>query len=142
MDIAQMRMRRLRVAIQNNQVSFPSQVPTFPRQSRPFVQWRVVELYFVNNWSCADLAERYGVSPSRVRQMLSNWVKQAIVLGYMQEIPAWTSLTVKTVAPRETGLAGIQAGIAATLLSDQPLHLVGSSKGSSRPLDHYLPATP
>jgi len=87
-NIAQMSLRRLREAIQNNDVSFPSQVPIFFCQSRADIQWRLVELYFVRNWSCPELGERYRVTMQRARQILFNWVQRAIVLGYLQHVPA------------------------------------------------------
>jgi Sigma-70, region 4 len=88
LQIAQMSLRHLRAAIQNDEISFPSQVPVFACQSRADIQWRLVELYFVHNWSCSDLGERYGVTMERARQLISQWVRRAAVLGYLQEIPA------------------------------------------------------
>jgi hypothetical protein len=87
-NIAQMSLRRLRAAIQNEEISFPSQVPMFPCQSRADIQWRLVELYFVQNWSCHELGKRYGVTMERARQLISQWVRRAAVLGYLQEIPS------------------------------------------------------
>jgi hypothetical protein len=87
MEITQMGLRRLRVAIQNHEISFPSQLPVFACQSRSEIQWRLVELYFIQNWSCTDLGQRYGVTMERVRQLISNWVQRAAVLGYLQPIP-------------------------------------------------------
>jgi hypothetical protein len=86
MEINQMGLRRLRAAIQNQEISFPSQVPAFACQSRSEVQWRLVELYFIRNWSCTDLGQRYGVTMERARQLISQWVQRAAVLGYLQEI--------------------------------------------------------
>jgi DNA-binding response OmpR family regulator len=79
-------LRRLRKAIQTGWISFPSQVPVFARESRPDIQWRLVELYFVHNWSCSDLGRRYAVTMERVRQVLCAWVRRAAWLGYLQEI--------------------------------------------------------
>lgn len=87
-SIEQMSLRRLRAAIHNHQVSFPSQVPVFACQSRAGIQWRMVELYFIRNWSCAHVGERYGVTLERARQLISLWVRRAALLGYLQEIPA------------------------------------------------------
>jgi hypothetical protein len=87
-SIAQMSLRQLRAAIHNHEISFPSQVPVFACQSRADIQWRMVQLYFVRNWSCADVGERYGVTMERVRQLISLWVRRAVFLGYLQEIPA------------------------------------------------------
>jgi hypothetical protein len=86
-NISQMGLRRLRTAIQNQEVSFPAQVPVFACQSRADIQWRAAELYFVHNWSCSDLGKRYGITMERVRQLVSQWTRRAAVLGYLQEIP-------------------------------------------------------
>jgi hypothetical protein len=94
MDVARMNLRRLRRAIQNNQVSFPSQVPAFQRESRADIQWRAVNLYFVRNWSCEQLGIRYGLTRRRTCQILTHWVRRAAESGYLQAIPP----------------AGIQAG--------------------------------
>jgi hypothetical protein len=101
--IEQLSLRRLRAAIQNEEISFPSQVPVFACQSRADIQWRLVELYFVCNWSCADLGRRYGVSMERVRQLISQWVRRAAFLGFLQEIPGGDELTLSP-AEREPAL--------------------------------------
>lgn len=111
MNIARLSLRRLREAIQNHEVSFPSQVPTFACQSRADIQWRLVELYFVRNWSCLQIGERYGITLERVRQLISNWKQRAIVLGYLQEIPP------ASAAPRPRALA---AGAGASSLYMAP----------------------
>jgi hypothetical protein len=103
-DIAQLSLPRLRTAIQSHQVFFPAQVPVFACQSRPDIQWRLVELYFVHNWSCAELGERYNVAMERVRQLIVQWVRRAIVLGYLQEIPA--DECVITLARMTAGASG------------------------------------
>ncbi|HUI78766.1 MAG TPA: sigma factor-like helix-turn-helix DNA-binding protein [Bryobacteraceae bacterium] len=92
MNVSQLSLRRLRGAIQNHQISFPSQMPVFACQSRADIQWRVAELYFVHNWSCDDLGQRYGVTMERVRQLITQWARRAAVLGYLQEIPAASAL--------------------------------------------------
>jgi two-component system, OmpR family, KDP operon response regulator KdpE len=89
--IAQLSLRRLRKVVQIGGISFPSQVPVFPRESRADIQWRLVTLYFVQNWSCSALGKRYGITMERVRQMLSSWVRRAALLGYLQEIPPATA---------------------------------------------------
>jgi hypothetical protein len=82
-----MRLSRLRRAIHRNRVTFPEAVPVFLNQPRVDIQWRVVELYFVRGWSCGQLAGRYGVTASRIRQLLHRWVDRAATLGYLQAIP-------------------------------------------------------
>ena len=85
--ISSERLPRLRLAIQTCRLSFPAQVPEFSRQYRPDAQWRIATLYFVRGWSCGQLAQRYGVTCSRIRQALRNWVERAATMGYLQRIP-------------------------------------------------------
>jgi hypothetical protein len=77
----------LRGWIRRNRVSFPSQVPTFPKHDRPDLQRKTVQLYFLFGWSCNRIAQRYGVLRQRVQQILSTWKRRAIQMGYIQEIP-------------------------------------------------------
>ena len=81
-----MSLRRLRKAIQENDISFPVPVPIFPKQSRADIQWKLVELYFVCNWSPARIGERYQMTSERVRQVISQWVPRAAVLSYLQKV--------------------------------------------------------
>jgi hypothetical protein len=85
-DIGQMSLRRLRRAIQENEISFPAQVPIFPKQSRADIQWKLVDLYFVRNWSPSGIGRRYQMTSERVRQVIAQWVRRAAVLGYLQEV--------------------------------------------------------
>jgi hypothetical protein len=105
LNIAEMSLRRLRAGIQSQAISFPSQVPVFSCQSRADIQWRLVELYFIHNWSCSDLGQRYGVTMERVRQLISLWVRRAVVLGYLQEIPASDELSAQAAESRKRALA-------------------------------------
>jgi hypothetical protein len=127
-NIAQISLRRLRQAIQNNEVSFPSQVPTFLCQSRAEIQWRLVELYFVRNWSCSELGERYGVTMERARQILFNWVQRAIVLGYLQQIPASPISLEDPLALETAGLPAVP-GIIVAPLAESAAYTTGSSSG-------------
>jgi hypothetical protein len=77
----------LREAIRANRVSFPSQVPTFPKHERPDLQRKLVQLYFVLGWNCDTIGARYGLVPSRVRQILNTWKRRAVKTGYIQHIP-------------------------------------------------------
>src|ERR1700716_3699347 len=88
MQVDKLNNHALRLAIWRNQVSFPAQVPVFEKQTRPDVQSRVVQLYFVRRWSFVDLARRYRVTPQRVMQIVTIWRMRAVTLGYIQEIPA------------------------------------------------------
>lgn len=77
----------LRAAIQENRVSFPLPVPVFERQYRADIQWRLAELYLIHSWPATKLADRYGISRSRVRQSVRGWVHRAHTLGYLQQVP-------------------------------------------------------
>ncbi len=126
-NIAQISLRRLRAAIQNHEVSFPAQVPVFECQSRSDIQWRLVELYFVRNWSCPQLGERYGVTMERARQLISQWVQRAIVLGYLQEIPA---AAVSLEAPAPVYELGLDISVLNPAVLSQPLvHAAAASDG-------------
>jgi hypothetical protein len=116
-NIARMSLLKLRAAIQNNKVSFPAQVPTFACQSRADVQWRLVELFFVRNWPCSQVGERYGVTRERARQLIKNWVTRAIALGYLQEIPA-AAQPLPKAAMKQERLSAAQAAISPALLSE------------------------
>jgi hypothetical protein len=124
-DIAQMSLRQLRAAIQNDEISFPSQVPIFACQSRSDIQWRLVELYFVRNWSCCALGERYGVTMERARQLISQWVRRAAVLGYLQEIPAEAPAAARA-APVERVRVSVGAAILSRELEADSLVLTAS----------------
>lgn len=89
-------LAKLRLAIRERQVSFPAQVPSFPRQHSADIQWRIVTLYFVRGWTSEELADRYHVTPSRIRQLLRLWVESARALGYLQEIPAEETIPMET----------------------------------------------
>jgi hypothetical protein len=78
----------LREAIRANRVSFPSQVPTFPKHDRPDLQRQLAQLYFVLGWNCSAIGTRYGLAPARIRQILDRWRRRAVSAGYIQEIPS------------------------------------------------------
>jgi hypothetical protein len=80
-------LNELRRKVRQNRVSFPSQVPTFPKHDRPDVQQKAVQLYFLFGWTCSRIAQRHGLSWQRVQQILSTWKRRAIQMGYIQEIP-------------------------------------------------------
>jgi hypothetical protein len=124
-----MSLRRLREAVRNNEVSFPSQVPTFACQSRAEIQWRLVELYFVQNWSCPKLGERYGVTMERARQIIFNWVQRAIVLGYLQEIPPLAMPLAGRLAREMVSLPAASGAITPPPLSEPLVYTAGVSNG-------------
>lgn len=81
-----MRLDQLRTAIRNNEVSFPSQVPVFMKHTRPDLQRKLAQLYFVLGWSGPDIRSRYNLNRQRFHQVLTTWTKRAIEVGYIQAI--------------------------------------------------------
>jgi hypothetical protein len=84
MDLALVGNTTLRAAIKRNLVSFPSQIPPFMKRGE--IQERMVQLYFVRGWRMRAIGERYGLSKSAVRKLLSEWRIRAIAAGYIQDI--------------------------------------------------------
>ena len=78
--------RTLQAAMRGNLVSFPSQAPSFGRSPLKEIQWRLAVLYFVCGWSHGRLAKRYGVSPQRCGQIISDWRDRAVRLGYIDDV--------------------------------------------------------
>ncbi len=83
----EMRIDKLRKAIRKNEVSFPSQVPTFPKHDRPDVHQKMAQLYFVLGWNGPKIGARYGLSRARVHQILNTWTQGAVEAGYIQTVP-------------------------------------------------------
>jgi hypothetical protein len=83
----EMRIDKLRLAIRKNEISFPSQVPTFPKHDRPDLQRKLAQLYFVLGWNGPRIGHRYGLSRLRVHQILSTWTRRAVESGYIQSVP-------------------------------------------------------
>jgi hypothetical protein len=86
-NLAEMPIDELREAIRKNQVTFPAQVPTFPKHDRYDVQRQLVQLYFVLGWSGPKIGVRYGLRRLRVQQILNTWKRRAVELGYVQAVP-------------------------------------------------------
>jgi hypothetical protein len=76
----------LRQAVQENLVSFPSQVPAFGKQFRPAFEQNIVLLYFVRGWTTDRIANRYGLGRQRIAQILTAWRIRAVKEGYVQPI--------------------------------------------------------
>jgi hypothetical protein len=76
----------LRRAIRGNIVSFPSQIPSFPKGSQADRQWRMVLLFFVRGWSVAKIAARFQVPNHRVWTLLNGWSVRAMAQGHVQVI--------------------------------------------------------
>lgn len=86
-NIADIDPRALRKAIRANRISFPSQVPTFPNCGPLDVQHKIIHLYFLMGWRCADIAARYGLAYWQVLHILNTWKWRAVNSGYIQHIP-------------------------------------------------------
>lgn len=74
----------LRAAIQTNLISFPSQIPAFTKGGDE--QKRIVLLYFVRGWPAKAICDRYGISKSMLRMLLSEWKIRAVAAGYIQDV--------------------------------------------------------
>ena len=90
-DLFDLGNRGLQAAVRGNLVSFPAQAPTYERQARPDIQWRLAVLYFVHGWSQTAAGRRYGISGPRAWQILKAWRLTSLKAGYIQEIPSFTS---------------------------------------------------
>ena len=88
----------IRQQVQNHLISFPSQIPMFPRLHRADIQWRIVLLYFVRGWSSATIGNRYGITRERVRQILRQWVSHALLQGYIDQVPTDTEFRALVLA--------------------------------------------
>jgi len=86
-NIERLRINNLRSAIRSNRISFPSQVPVFPKHDRADLQRRIVQLYFLFGWSCERIGGRYLLRRQRVQQILRAWKRRAVQMGYLQLIP-------------------------------------------------------
>jgi hypothetical protein len=87
LNLNQLRLDQLQEAIRSNQVSFPSQVPVFIKHAEGRQQCHVVLLYFVLGWSCDRIAKRYRFTRQHIWQIVSEWRRHAVALGYLQVIP-------------------------------------------------------
>jgi Transposase len=92
-NLSEMPIDELREAIRKNQVTFPAQVPTFPKHDRSDVQRQLVQLYFLLGWSGPRIGVRYGLRRLRVQQILNAWKRRAVELGYIQSVPSADVLT-------------------------------------------------
>jgi hypothetical protein len=87
LNLTKLRLDQLQEAIRTNQVSFPSQVPLFIKHDKGKSQCHVVLLYFVLGWTCDKIAKRYSVTRQHIWQIVSEWRRHAVKLGYLQVIP-------------------------------------------------------
>ena len=97
--LLQMRVDELRAAIWKHQVSFPSQIPTFSKHTRPDLQRKLVQLYFICGWSGPKIRARYDLSAQRFQQILSTWKRRAVELAFIQTIPPDQVFSLGPVRP-------------------------------------------
>jgi hypothetical protein len=86
-NIESLKINTLRDAIRSNRISFPSQVPVFPKHDRADLQHKMVQLYFLFGWGCRRIGAKYGLGRQRVQQILNAWKRRAVQMGYVQSIP-------------------------------------------------------
>lgn len=98
LNLNKLRLDQIQEAIRANQVTFPSQVPVFIKHSQGKQQCHIVLLYFVRGWSCDRIAQRYEVTRQHIWQIVSEWRRHAVSLGYLQVIPPPEALTPLRVA--------------------------------------------
>lgn len=95
--------KTLRMAVQQNRVNFPAQIPSFAPPGVSELQRRIVHLYFISGWTIERIGNRYAISDAMVRKMLTAWRIRAIASGYVQEIdpePATPSKESDLIARR------------------------------------------
>lgn len=117
LNLNRLRLDQLQEAIRSNRVSFPAQVPVFIKHSAGKQQSHVVLLYFVRGWSCDRIAKRYAVTRQHIWQIVSEWRRHAVALGYLQVIPPVEVLSpLRALNPREaTFVAPVEAETEAAL---------------------------
>lgn len=86
MNISLIGNSALRIAIQRNLVSFPSQIPAFMKRPGDDTQQRIAHLYFSRGWQVRNICARYGLSKAMVQRLVSEWRIRAIGAGYIQDI--------------------------------------------------------
>jgi hypothetical protein len=86
MNIALIGNSALRIAIQRNLVSFPSQIPAFMKRPGDDTHQKIAQLYFSRGWQVRHICARYGLSKAMVQRLVSEWRIRAIGGGYIQDI--------------------------------------------------------
>jgi hypothetical protein len=91
MDILLIGNSALRIAIQRNLVSFPSQIPSIvkrqeDKRQEDDTQQRIAHLYFARGWPVRDICTRYSLSKAMVQRLVSEWRIRAVSAGYIQDI--------------------------------------------------------
>ena len=86
MNISLVGNSALRIAIQRNLVSFPSQMPAFMKRPGDDTQQRIAHLYFSRGWPIRNICARYGLSKPSIQRLLSEWRIRAVGSGFIQDI--------------------------------------------------------
>jgi hypothetical protein len=86
MNISLMGNSALRLAIQRNLVSYPSQIPPVMKRPGGDIQERIAQLYFARGWMVRNICERYGLSKAMVLKILAGWRIRAVAAGFIQDI--------------------------------------------------------
>ena len=86
MNISLIGNSALRMAIQRNLVTFPSQIPAIVKRPEDDTQQRIAHLYFVRGWPVRNICARYGLSKAMVQRLVSEWRIRAVSAGYIQDI--------------------------------------------------------
>jgi hypothetical protein len=109
-NLNKLRLDQLQEAIRSNEVTFPAQVPVFIKHAAGKQQCHIVLLYFVLGWSCDKIAKRYSVTRQHIWQIVSEWRRHAVALGYLQVIPPPEVLmSLRTAAVRVPARAAREA---------------------------------
>jgi hypothetical protein len=86
MNISLIGNSALRIAIQRNLVSFPSQLPAFMKRPGDDTQQRIAHLYFARGWPIRNICARYGLTKAMVQRLVSEWRMRAVSAGFIQAI--------------------------------------------------------
>src|SRR6202167_3636860 len=86
MNISLIGNSALRIAIQRNLVSFPSQIPPFMKRPGDDTQQRIAHLYFSRGWPIRNICARYGLGKAMVQRLVSEWRIRAVAAGFIQDI--------------------------------------------------------
>jgi hypothetical protein len=115
MDIALIGNSVLRLAIQRNLVSFPSQIPGLTRRPGCDTQERIAQLYFARGWPVRNICDRYGLCKAVVQKVLTEWKIRAVAGGYIQDIQpeeldalAREQSTFDTTLPFSAGISPVE----------------------------------
>jgi hypothetical protein len=107
----------LRLAIQRNLVSFPSQVPALIRGADDLHE-RIACLYFARGWPLRHICARYSLSKAMAHRAVSEWRIRAIAAGYIQEIcpedPAFPAETEHDAENDAVQIPAVSSGVVVT----------------------------